>query len=270
MALIRWTYEKAAELATEIGNKEEANEWIGLLAQWPDLAVHDKGGLMLAPDHPYDESHRHLSHQLGYHPLGIVDFSKGEADQEIIKNTIATLDSIGSAAWVGYSFSWMGNLKARAFDGEGAAKFLRIFATSFCLPNSFHVNGDQSGKGYANATYRPFTLEGNFAFAAGLQEMLIQSHTGTVHIFPAVPAEWKDISFDQLRTEGAFLVSAKKEKGIVTRVKVQSIKGGELKLRNPFPSTAIDYSQKYEIDEEGILLISTSPGDIVTFNQPLR
>ena len=37
--------------------------------------------------------------------------------------------------------------------------------------------------------------------------MLIQSHTGVVKLFPAIPADWKDASFYKLRTYGAFLVS---------------------------------------------------------------
>ncbi len=262
LALIKWTYIKAAELALELELEDEAKKWTGLLAQWPDLAV-DEGGLMIAPGYPYAESHRHFSQQIGYHPLGLLDFSNGKEDQEIIKNTISTLDSMGSSAWVGYSFSWMGNIKARAFDGEGAAKFLRIFATSFCLPNSFHVNGDQSGKGYSNSTYRPFTLEGNFAFAAGIQEMLIQSHTGTIHIFPAIPADWKDVSFDQLRTEGAFLVSAKKEKGKVALVKIQSTKSGNIKLKNPFGDDKFECSQEYSIDNNKNINIETKQGDVV-------
>ena len=58
-------------------------------------------------------------------------------------------------------------MKARAFDGEGAADALRTFAECFCLPNTFHANGDQTKSGKSKFTYRPFTLEGNFAFAAG-------------------------------------------------------------------------------------------------------
>ena len=92
---------------------------------------------------------------------------------------MATLDKVGPDGWCGYSYSWLGNLKARAFDGEGAAQALKTFATCFCLPNSFHANGDQTKPGKSKFTYRPFTLEGNFAFAAGIQEMLLQSHTGT-------------------------------------------------------------------------------------------
>ena len=78
---------------------------------------------------------------------------------------------------------------ARARDGRKAADALRVFADCFCLPNSFHANGDQSKTGKSRFTYRPFTLEGNFAFAAGLQEMLLQSHHELIRVFPAVPPE---------------------------------------------------------------------------------
>ncbi|GJM27425.1 MAG: hypothetical protein DHS20C17_00600 [Cyclobacteriaceae bacterium] len=262
LALIRWTYLKAAELARELGNEEETSRWETNLSQWPELTVNAATGLMLAPDAPYDQSHRHFSHQLAYHPLGLIDYANGDDHQKIIDNTISTLEDIGSQAWVGYSFSWMGGLKARAFDGEGAAEYLKIFATSFCLPNSFHVNGDQSGKGYSSYTYRPFTLEGNFAFAAGLQEMLIQSHTGVVHIFPALPKEWKDVSFNQLRTQGAYLVSAKKENGMIRDIEIKAEKGGVLKLKNPYPNADFYCSKDYKLEVDNIV-IKTNEGDTV-------
>ncbi|HCO85183.1 MAG TPA: hypothetical protein DIT95_16870, partial [Arenibacter sp.] len=192
---------------------------------------------------------------------GLIDPANGSKDIEITEKTIAHLDATGSSQWVGYSFSWLGNLKARAFDGEGAAKALKDFATSFVLPNSFHVNGDQSGTGKSNFTYRPFTLEGNFAFAAGLQEMLIQSHTGTVRLFPAIPADWKNVGFSKLRTEGAFLVSAQKQDGKLKWVKIVSEKGGEVRLMNPFSNK--EFSIKDEVDSQwdgDILKIETQPG----------
>ncbi len=266
LALIRWTYKKAAELATELGKSAEAEKWEQLLSEWPSLAVDERTGLKLAPNASYTESHRHFSHQIGYHPLGIVDFSKGEKDKKTILQTIKTLDDQGSSQWVGYSFSWLANMKARAFDGNGAAEALMIFATSFCLPNSFHVNGDQSGKGYSNYTYRPFTLEGNFAFAAGLQEMLLQSHTGIVHIFPAIPSDWRNASFNQLRAEGAFLVSSTMENGVIKKVSIRSEKGGVLKLKNPFGDSKFSCSSKFELDGNNITTIQTEAGQTIDFN----
>ncbi|MEZ4899376.1 MAG: hypothetical protein R2806_21195 [Saprospiraceae bacterium] len=266
LALIRWTFEKAAELALELGKNEESRHWQALLKTWPSFAIDEMTGLKFAPQLPYQESHRHFSHLMAFHPLGLIDLSKGQVDREIIQHTLANLEAAGTSGWCGYSFSWLANLKARARDGEGAAEALRIFATSFCLPNSFHVNGDQSGKGYSNFTYRPFTLEGNFAFAAGLQEMLIQSHTGVVHLFPAIPEEWKEVRFTTLRTEGAFLVSASMDKGKVISVSVTSEMGGVLKLKNPFGSELFECSNNYQLTGENILNVQMNRGQTVTFN----
>ena len=260
LSLIRWTFEKASELALVLGKKNEAQKWQDILLEWPDFAVHEKEGLMFSRHQPYHTSHRHFSHLMAIHPLGLIDWSHGEDAQAIIRNTIANLEKYGPDWWTGYSYSWLGNLKARAFDGEGAAKALSIFAKAFCLPNSFHVNGDQLKKGYSKYTYRPFTLEGNFAFASGIQEMLIQSHTGMVHVFPAIPDHWKDVSFQNLRTVGAFVVSAKLNQGKLKEVDIFSEAGGEIQLINSFPDNQFS-AQKPYTQMNGIIHIHLAPGE---------
>jgi alpha-L-fucosidase 2 len=265
LGMVRWTFEKAAELAGELGKTEEATKWNTILGQWPLFDIDPETGFTFIKGVPYEESHRHFSHLIAFHPLGIVDWSNGEKDQQTIRSTIANLDKVGPDWWCGYSYSWLGNIKARAFDGQGAAEALRTFAADFCLKNSFHVNGDQSGTGKSKFTYRPFTLEGNFAFASGLQEMLIQSHTGVVHIFPAIPDEWKEISFDKLRTEGAFIVSSEMKAGQVVNVTVLSEKGGEFRIFNPFKNPDFKCSVPYDI-KDNILIISTEPGQITSIH----
>lgn len=261
LALIRWTFEKATEMAMELGETDDSKRWQSLLVNLPEYAVDPETGLMYAPGTPAHESHRHFSQMMAIHPLGTIDWCDGTAAQKIISNSIQNLENMGTDWWTGYSFSWMANLQARAFDGEGAAKTLRIFAENFVLPNSFHVNGEQYNRGFSKFKYRPFTLEGNFAFAAGVQEMLIQSHTGIVLIFPAIPENWKDVGFDQLRTEGAFLVSAEMESGNVNTVLIKSLKGGAIKLKNPF-AKEFESSHKYKSDGD-VLIFETVEGDII-------
>ncbi len=234
LALIRHTFLRAGEMAAILGKEAESRRWHAVLDEWPGFSVDPESGLNFAPGFPYDASHRHFSHLMAFHPLELIDPSHGPESRAVIDNTLRTLDTYGADWWTGYSYSWLGNLEARAFKGEGAAEALRIFATAFCLPNSFHVNGDQSGKGFSKFTYRPFTLEGNFAFAAGIQEMLLQSHTGVVRVFPAIPAEWSEVSFTDLRAAGAFLVSATMSGGEVKEVHIWSEKGGFFSMLNPF------------------------------------
>lgn len=235
LALIRWLYGAAAIMADELGLAEESGKWRTILNEWPDLALAEEDGrLLVAPGYPLKESHRHFSHLMAIHPLGLIDWSGGGAARRTIRGALAELDRLGPDGWCGYSYSWLGNMAARAMDGEKAAQALRTFAACFCLPNSFHANGDQTKSGKSKMTYRPFTLEGNFAFAAAIQEMLLQSHTGVIRVFPAVPTSWRDVSFDFLRAEGAFLISATKMAGRIVEVRIRSENGGKLRLEDPF------------------------------------
>ncbi len=270
LGLIRFVYTSAVEMASELGLKEDADRWETILSQWPDVDLDEQGALTFAKGFPYKDSHRHFSHLLAFHPLGLIVWSNGTRDQNIIKATIEKLDNYGPDYWCGYSYSWLGNLKARAMDGEGAAKALKIFAEHFCLKNTFHANGDQTKEGYSKFTYRPFTLEGNMAFASGIQEMLIQSHTGIIRLFPAIPADWKTVSFSKLRVMGAFLVSAKKSEGMVVEIIVESEKGGVLKLQKPGNDQYKTMNNKILHEEDGIWIVEMQPGEILHIQQVLK
>ena len=241
LSLMHFIFEAASKCAAELNRDDEARHWAKLRSQLPDYDVDSTGALTFAKGFPYNASHRHFSHALAIHPLGLIDMSHGEADARIIRATLNRLEQYGPDYWTGYSYSWYANMLARAFEGEKAADALRTFASCFCLPNTFHVNGDQSGTGKSKFTYRPFTLEGNFAFASGLQEMLLQSHTGVIRVFPAVPAAWQDISFGNLRAVGAFLVSAERKGGKVVSLKVYSERGGMLKIVSPVTGEVLSY-----------------------------
>jgi alpha-L-fucosidase 2 len=157
---------------------------------------------------------------------------------------------------------------ARAHNGEKAADALRTFASCFCLPNSFHANGDQSGTGKSTFTYRPFTLEGNFAFASGLQEMLMQSQGGVLQVFPAVPGAWRTASFSGLRAEGAFVVSAFLAGGTVDSVAIFAERGGALRLKNPFTGNRVRVTGARispETLRHPVIELETSAGSVVTF-----
>ncbi len=233
LSLIRWLFGKTAEVARVLGLPQEATRWERIRGGFPTLSLSPAGNLLVAPGEPLEQSHRHMSNLMGIFPLGLYDWARCE-DRRLIQASIAHLDSLGTSQWCGYSFAWYGCLLARAWRGEQAARALRIFATAFCLPNSFHVNGDQTHSGYSDFTYRPFTLEGNFAFAEGLQQMLLQSQDDTIRVFPAVPGQWDQASFRDLRAQGAFLVSAIRRGGHTVRVRIESLKGGWVRLENPF------------------------------------
>lgn len=247
LSLMKFNFKVAFELANELHLYNEAIHWKTILNQFQDFSISDNHELLIAPNYPYSVSHRHFSNLMAIHPLGLLQWDRTNEEQQIIKNSIQRLDNMGPANWCGYSYAWLANLKARAKDGEGASKALTIFANAFCSINSFHLNGDQTKSGFSSFTYRPFTLEGNFAFAAGLQEMLLQSYQNFIEVMPAVPDVWRDVSFNQLRTEGAFLVSANRSEGKLKQVIIVSEKGGILTLKNPFMKYTYQKSNEVKI-----------------------
>ncbi|GAA4435466.1 hypothetical protein GCM10023091_11930 [Ravibacter arvi] len=262
LALMKFVFKTAAELARELALEKDAARWLALYSEFGAFATTGNDELMFAENLPYHESHRHFSHLMAIHPLGLIKWEDGEAARSVIKNTIRSLETVGPALWCGYSYSWSANLYARAKDGESAAKALRIFAKAFCLPNSFHANGDQTRSGYSTFTYRPFTLEGNMAFAAGLQEMLLQSYNGAIEIMPAVPSEWQNISFRRLRAEGAFLVDASMRNGRLETVTIQSEKGGKTKLMLPLREWNITAGSSFRVADagDGYTALDAEPG----------
>ena len=233
LALQRWLLGATAELAAELRRWDDEARWRRILSEFPDFSLGEDGRLLVAANYPLKESHRHFSHLMAIHPLGLIDVEDGPSAQRIIAASLADLRRLGSDRWCGYSFAWLANMAARARNGETAEQAIEIFSTAFVLRNSFHCNGDQSGKGYSKYRYHPFTLEGNFAAAAGIQEMLLQSHRGRVLLFPAIPRSWKDIAFTTLRAQGAFLISAELAQGRLVRVEVSAEKGGTCRLVLP-------------------------------------
>ncbi len=263
-ALIHFIFKAAAETAQELGKLEEAKHWANLEKQLPAYDLDEDGALTFAKGHPYNGSHRHLSHALAIHPLGLMDWADGAESQKTIKATLDKIESFGPDYWTGYTYSWFGIMKARTLDGEAACQYLKDFAKYFCLSNTFHANGDQTVSGKSKFTYRPFTLEGNFAFASGIQEMLIQSHADYIHIFPAIPSSWETVSFDKLRAMGAFLVSAEKKEGKIVSIKVESEQGNRLRMKSPFSSKRVLVNGKeYTISDNGMIEVDTKKGEIV-------
>lgn len=233
------------------------------------LPVYDTNetGLTIAPGQNLHESHRHHAHLMAIYPTANLDINN-EQDTSIIKKSLRHLEKTGTRKWTGYSFSWAACLYARAKEAEQAEQMLRIFASNFVSPNSFHLNGDQQNGEHSDFTYRPFTLEGNFAFAQGVHELLLQSkeqnEQAYIEVFPAVPKAWKNVSFNNLRAYGAFLVSGIIENGVPAQIKIVAEKGGILKLRFPMRTFIVNRGKKKFETNNGIVEMNTNPGEVIT------
>ncbi|HEU4861945.1 MAG TPA: hypothetical protein VFT15_19010 [Chitinophagaceae bacterium] len=263
LALIKYLYGKYIEILLA-GTKRSIKEIVGDSRLFPDLSANETG-LTISAAHDLGYSHRHHSAFMAIHPLGLLNV-EDSLEKSIIVNSLRHIENLGTRQWVGYSFAWIASIYARAQHGDSAAINLKRFATNFVSINSFHLNGDQKGGQYSDFTYRPFTLEGNFAFAQGIHEMLLQSHKDFIEVFPALPKEWKNVSFKTLRAEGAFLISAKKENGVPMEVKIKSEAGGKLRIKLPFKTwipVGVEWGKL--VVNKHIVEVKMSRGQTMTF-----
>jgi alpha-L-fucosidase 2 len=262
LALVRWLYEALVEMARAKGDATAAARWQKLLDRLDPLAVEGQAGpLRLARNESLAESHRHLSHLMAIHPLGTLNVEGSDRDRNVIAASLARFERLGTQAWCGYSFSWMACMAARAAQPETAAKYLDIYLKAFISPNGFHLNGDYKRLGHSGMSYRPFTLEGNFAAGQAVHEMLLQSWGGVLRIFPATPARWADVSFDYLRAEGGYRVSAIREGGRTKWISIRAARDGQLRLRDPFAGRPVSWNRSDVVRSKGDYVVTLRAGE---------
>ena len=264
LALLRWLFAALEEMALELPDEEAAARWRGLPERLDPLDVDpDLGTLTFCKGQPYHVSHRHFSHTMAIHPLGLLSVEGTDEEREVVERTLAQIEERGTSQWTGYSFSWMACILARAGQAEKALDYLRKYERAFISRNGFHLNGDQTGEGLSNFRYRPFTLEGNFLAMEAVHEMLLQSWGGVVRVFPAVSAEWRDVSFRDLRAEGGFRVSAERSDALTRWVDVRASAPATLRLRDPFAGADVEWSLPVHRLEGGLLEVEIKAGQIL-------
>lgn len=226
MQLLRYLFDSCIKAAEILGLDQEFREEVRQARQ--RLAPNQIGRLGQLQewlddwDDPADQ-HRHFSHMWGMYPGNEISIQK---TPELAKAARKSLVMRGEGG-TGFGMTWQMCLWARMFEGDIAHRLFRNLIRQNTHPNLF------------SNCYEVLQVDGSFGCTAGIAEMLIQSHSGEIHLLPALPKAWSEGKVTGLCARGGFEVDITWKDGKLTGAMIRSKLDNPCKVR--YGDIIIDY-----------------------------
>ncbi|WP_018970896.1 glycosyl hydrolase family 95 catalytic domain-containing protein [Rubritalea marina] len=266
LALLRWSCQTLLNINQEFALDDPlSSEWQHIIDHLVAFQI-DDNGLRIGKDIPFDKPHRHYSHLLAFYPLAVLKPDAPEGVDLLTKSLDHWLDTSINGAQkdtampvTGYTATGAASMYAMAGKPEKAYHYLDFLIQ--------HRNVSTTTM-YAEGNP---VIESPLSFATALHDMLLQSWGGCIRVFRGTPKRWTDLAFHNLRTQGAFLVSAKKRDGATQFVSVESLAGSPCTVQTDISNAKIYINgteapkSKVKLTAQGCYSIDLNKGETVIF-----
>jgi alpha-L-fucosidase 2 len=161
-----------------------------------------------------NNQHRHVSHMLAVYPGRQIYPPK---TPEFAKAANVSLIARGNGK-TGWSKVFKACAFARLFDSDNAYRLIADVLDTKTHPNLW-------------TTHPPFQIDCNFGYAAGINEMIMQSHMGYINLLPALPEAWKTGNVKGMRARGGYELDLSWKDGKLTQANIKGITNSTNKVK---------------------------------------
>lgn len=197
-----------------------------------------------------EDKHRHFSHLYGLYPGNVISVKN---TPRLINGCKAVLEQRGDGG-TGFSRGWKMALWARLYDGNRANQIFKGYIQEQSYPQLFAK------------CFTPLQIDGTQGVAAGITEMLIQSHEGVIDLLPALPDEWSEGDFNGVCARGGFELKMRWKDKEITSVEVLSKFGNPCRINagGKFKVTKDGKMVHIKSNDDASISFETSEGGIYT------
>ena len=262
IALIRYTLKAAIE-AAQILKKDEllVRRFQEALQRLPDYPLYGKEEPIVvdmegAPPIEYNIP----VPSTPVFPGDVVSWWSSEEEKQLFKRTIEGLK------WNGNNATFMLAIARARLSMPNSQEWLETEIKSRTRPNAtLSLNALIPHKRFND--FGHYTEQ--FGVGMAISELLLQSVDDIIRIFPA-SSTGVHISFNDLRAQGGFLVSAEGSAEKVEMLQIKSLYGGGLRLLSPWQKIEVcrENDQNYislKKDQNGVVTIKTKAGETFLF-----